>query len=163
MDTTDIILVDNNDTIIGHKPRCDITPTDIYRVSALWIKNSKGDILLARRAYTKSNSPGKWGPAVAGTNDKGETYKSNIIKEAEEEIGLKDHDFKELHKVKLKGRYTFFCQWYFAIVDKDLSHFKIQESEVAEIRWFQKEELIAELETNPDGMLDSIKDFIHFE
>lgn len=161
MDTTDIIIVDGRDNIIGHKPRCNIVPKDIYRVSALWVKNSKGDILLARRAYTKSHSPGKWGPAVAGTNDKGETYTSNIIKEAEEEIGLKDHDFKKLHKVKLKGRYVFFCQWYFATVDKQLTDFTIQEEEVAEIRWFRKDELEKELETNPDGMLDSIKDFIN--
>ncbi|NOQ55191.1 MAG: NUDIX domain-containing protein [Nanohaloarchaea archaeon] len=161
MDTTPIIIVDGKDNIIGHKPRCDITPDDFYRVSALWVKNSKGDILLARRALTKKHSPGKWGPAVAGTNDKGETYTSNIIKEAEEEIGLKYHDFKELHKIRLKGRHTFFCQWYYALIDKGIDEFTIQEEEVAEIKWFKKEELKNELKTNPDGLLDSIKDFIN--
>ena len=32
--------------------------------------------------------PEVWGPAVSGTNEEGETYDSNIIKEAQEEIGL---------------------------------------------------------------------------
>jgi len=155
-----MIIVDDDDNIIGHKQRGKITPTDIYRVSALWIQNSEGDILLAKRAYTKRHHPGKWGPAVAGTNDMGETYRSNIIKEAEEEIGLTGHNFKKFHKVRFKGKHNFFCQWYFAIIDKKLSEFKLQEEEVAEIRWFKKDELIADLKNNPDELLYSIKDFI---
>lgn len=47
------IIVDENDQIIGHKFREEIVQTDIYRVAALWITNSKGDILLARRALSK--------------------------------------------------------------------------------------------------------------
>lgn len=88
-----IIIVDENDTIIGHKNRDSMEDGDMYRVSALWIQNSKGDILLAQRSFDKRNDPGKWGPAVAGTVEEGETYESNIIKEAEEEIGLKNSHF----------------------------------------------------------------------
>lgn len=64
-----IIIVNENDEIIGHKARGTLEQLDIYRVSALWIKNSQGDILLAQRKFTKKHDPGKWGPAVAGTND----------------------------------------------------------------------------------------------
>ncbi|MCK5234760.1 MAG: NUDIX domain-containing protein [Candidatus Aenigmarchaeota archaeon] len=163
MNTANIIIVDDDDNIICHKQRGKITHSDIYRVSALWIQNSKGDILLAKRAYTKKHRPGKWGPAVAGTNDKGETYRSNIIKEAEEEIGLTGHNFKEFHNVRFKGKHNFFCQWYFAVVNKKLTDFKLQEEEVAEIRWFKKDELIIELKNNPDGLLYSVKYFINSE
>ncbi|GAF94063.1 unnamed protein product, partial [marine sediment metagenome] len=79
-----IIIVDDNDKIIGYKERDTLKREDIYRVSALWITNSHGEILLARRHHTKSHRPRKWGPAVAGTVDAGETYEDNIIKEAEE-------------------------------------------------------------------------------
>jgi hypothetical protein len=34
-------IVDENDEIISHKHRHEITSEDIYRVSALWIENSK--------------------------------------------------------------------------------------------------------------------------
>lgn len=37
-----IIIVDENDKIIGYKDRELINSDDIYRVSGLWIKNSEG-------------------------------------------------------------------------------------------------------------------------
>ena len=54
-----IIVVDENDKIIGHKNRGTLKKEDIYRVSALWITNSRGEILLARRHHTKSHHPRK--------------------------------------------------------------------------------------------------------
>ena len=58
MEKAKIIIVDENDNIIGYKERGTIEQSDIDRVSALWITNSKGEFLLARRAYTKKNNPG---------------------------------------------------------------------------------------------------------
>ncbi len=83
-----IPIVNEQDEIIGYKDRKDRNLVDITRVSALWITNEDGEILLAQRGLNKTHSPGLWGPAVAGTVEEGETYESNIIKEAEEEIGL---------------------------------------------------------------------------
>jgi isopentenyldiphosphate isomerase len=74
-----IIIVNEKDKEIGLKERGTLKTEDIYRVTALWITNSKDEILLAKRALTKSNDPGKWGPAVAGTVDEGETYEENSI------------------------------------------------------------------------------------
>ena len=102
----------------------------------------------------------KWGPAVAGTNDKGESYESNIIKEAEEEIGLKGHSFQKSKKVRYNGKHNFFCQWFTFTFDKKPDKFKIQEDEVEQIKWFKKEELLKEIEQNPDDFLDLIKDCI---
>src|SRR3989344_8863957 len=85
-----IVIVDENDKVVCEKDKEMVRGADIYRVSALWITNSRDEILLARRALTKSHHPRKWGPAVAGTVDEGETYEENIIKEAEEELGLKN-------------------------------------------------------------------------
>ena len=85
-----IIIVDKNDKIIGYKIRGTLDKNGIYRVSALWITNSLGEILLARRSRKKDKHPLKWGPAVAGTVEEGETYEQNIVKEAWEELGLKN-------------------------------------------------------------------------
>jgi isopentenyldiphosphate isomerase len=47
-----ITIVDENDNIIGSKPRDIVDREKLwYRVSGLWINNSSGDVLLARRAY----------------------------------------------------------------------------------------------------------------
>jgi len=90
-----IVIVDENDNKIGHKEYGETNPDDIYRVSALWLTNQKGEVLIARRAYNKKLDPGKWGTAASGTVDEGETYYENIVKETEEEIGLTGVEFKK--------------------------------------------------------------------
>jgi isopentenyl-diphosphate Delta-isomerase len=155
-----IIIVDEEDNIIGYKDRTVVSSEDIYRVSALWITNSQGEILLAKRALTKAHNPGQWGTAVAGTVEKGEDYLVNIIKEALEEIGLKDIAPQVEPKVRVRGKYNFFCQWYTLVVDKALNEFVIDESEVAEIRWLSKDVLQKEIQINPAMFSESMQLFI---
>ncbi len=157
-----IVIVNENDEIIGYKERGTLNQSDIYRVSALWIQNSKGEVLLAQRSFNKKNNPGKWGPAVAGTNDEGESYESNIIKEAEEEIGLKNNHFQKSFHNKKNGKHKHFTQWFFALVDKNINEFTIQQEEVEKIKWFKKEELLKEINNFPDKFLKSIKDCVIF-
>ena len=62
--------MDENDNIISYKDIDNLDKEDIYRVSALWITNSKREILLARRHHTKNHHPRKFGPAVSETDEK---------------------------------------------------------------------------------------------
>jgi isopentenyldiphosphate isomerase len=158
---TKIIIVDKNDKQIGVKDHENYdSKKDIYRVSALWITNSQGQVLMAKRALTKRQHPGKWGPAVAGTIEDGETYDSNIIKEAEEELGLKNIKPKKIFKHLINGKYVHFTQWYKLALDKPLDYFIPDPEEVAEIRWFTKEELRSVDSELTDGVLESIKDLL---
>mgnify|MGYP001604239302 FL=1 len=144
-----IPIVDENDKIIEIKDRNKVNYNkDIYRVSALWITNSKGKILLARRAFTKKQNPGKWGPAAAGTIEEGETYKNNIVKEAEEELGLKNIKPKKGFKELVKGRYKHFTQWFYFKLDMDIDEFDYNKDEVVEIGWFTKKEVMNFIKTN---------------
>jgi isopentenyl-diphosphate delta-isomerase len=152
-----IIIVNDQDEIIGHKERGTLTKEDIYRVSALWVKNTQGDILLAQRKFTKSHDPGKWGPAVAGTLDEGETYESNIIKEAEEEVGLKGIKPIPGPNIRVRGEYNYFDQWYTLVVDKPAEDFTIQEEEVEQVKWLTRAELEKELQEHPEKYLKGLK------
>jgi isopentenyldiphosphate isomerase len=152
-----IVIVNDQDEIITYKERGMLTRDDIYRVSALWVKNSKGDILLAQRKFTKSHDPGKWGPAVAGTIDEGETYEQNIIKEAEEEIGLTNIKPTSGPKVRMTGEYNYFDQWYTLVVDKPAEDFTIQEEEVEQVKWFTQAELEGELREHPEKYLKGLE------
>lgn len=154
-----IVIVDGNDREIGFKFRGDLDKADIYRVSALWIKNSKGEILLARRHHTKKHHPNMWGPAVAGTVDEGETYEVNIIKEAKEELWLVDIKPEFGPKTETKDGYHHFTQWYILHLDKDVNEFKIQEDEVEEVKWFTLDELEKELRNNPGDFLPSMEKY----
>lgn len=159
MEQTRITIVNENDKVIGYKDRDALEKNDIYRVSALWITNSQGAILLARRHRSKSHHPRKWGPAVAGTVDEGEDYKENIIKEAEEEIGLKEIKPKLGPKTKTDNEFHHFTQWYILITDKNINEFKIQEDEVEEIKWFSPKELSKQLEENPEEFIPTMKKY----
>ncbi|MBP6925449.1 MAG: NUDIX domain-containing protein [Candidatus Pacebacteria bacterium] len=153
-----VIIVDQQDNEIGVVPRSE-HDKHIYRVSALWVTNSQGQFLIAQRAFTKKHHPGKWGPAVAGTVDEGETYLSNIIKEAQEEIGIEivERDLILGPKTDtLDKKYRHFVQWYFYRTDMPLHEFKISQDEVADIRWFTKEEVEKEPEIFLDSLIDKI-------
>lgn len=158
---TKIIIVNEKDEIIGYKERGSLSSEDIYRVSALIVYNSKNEVLLAQRKFTKRNNPGKWGPAVAGTNDEGETYESNIIKEAEEEIGLIGFDMKKRIKERVnEGKSNYFGLGFETVVNRDISEFKIQEKEVEQIKWFNREEVLDLIKDNSEEFIQNIRDFI---
>jgi len=145
------IIVDEHDEIIGYKHRYEIWTHDIYRVSALWIENSKGEILLAQRGFMKRNNPWKWWPAVAGTVDKWESYEENIYKEAEEELGISWVEFKFVCK-KYNGwpKFFYFCSWYECKIDKNIEEFVLEYPQVESVRWFTKEEIINMIENAPE-------------
>ncbi len=157
-----VVIVDKNDNEIGLKEWENLKNEDIYRVSALWVENNKGEILLARRALSKSHDPNRWGPAVAITLEEGEIYESSILKGTEEEIGLKNIKFKKGLKTKilLAGRLRYFLQWYTVEINKSAEEFKIQEREVAEVRWFSREEIKKKLRENPSDFIYSIDQWI---
>ena len=158
-----IPVVDSNDVQVGVKKRDEITENDIYRVSALWLTNSKGEILLAQRALTKKNSPGKGGPAVAGTVEDGETYDTNIVKEIREEIGL-SLTIEELTKgPKLFigiDRKKFFDQWYLYTIDLPIENFVIPKEEVAQVQWVNKEGLKKWYQERPEDFLSNAPDWL---
>lgn len=136
-----IIIVNEQDEPIGIKDRADILPDDIYRVSALWLENIKGECLIARRAFTKRHDPGLWGPAVAGTVGEGETYESNIRKESLEEIGLELGEIILGKKLLYTEEHKFFAQWFFTKVGASKETLKFNPAEVAEIRWVPRDVL----------------------
>lgn len=154
MNNSKIHMVNEEDKLIGYGDRGQ--DSFIYRVSALWLTNSNGQILLAQRSLTDERDPGVWGPAVAGTVEKGETYKSTIQKETREEIGLEGALLNPWYKKYYDGRHRYFTQWYRAVVDWPIAKFRIQEEEVEQIAWLDSDWLRQDLEKTPNKYLASI-------
>jgi len=155
-------VVDENDNVLGAKYREDIGIDEIYRVSALWIINSKDEILLARRGYSKKRDPGKWGPAVAGTIAENETYEENIKREAEEEIGVTNYDFGKGIKRFSHLTHKYFAKTFLAKLDWNEKDFKLDEREVAEVRWFSLDELKKEMKDHPEEFINTMPKRIEF-
>lgn len=152
-----IIIVNEKDEPIGVKNRSLVQLEDIYRVSALWVENDRGEVLLARRAYSKNHDPGKWGPAVAGTVADGEAYEDNIKKEAKEELGLENLVFRSGPKCLYNSEHKFFVQWFISEINMPINFFRPDNLEVAEIIWISKTDLSNLLKNHPDEFVASAK------
>lgn len=149
-------IVNSRDRPIGSKERNEITSKDIYRVASLWIVNKKGDILLAKRALSKKHNPGKWAPAVNGTVEEGETYLQNILKETEEELGLKKIKITKGPKYHVTKPYNHFTQTYRYVFNGDILSLKPDPAEISELRWFSQDELIASAKRHPEKFVSSM-------
>lgn len=156
-----IPIVNEQDEIIGYKHREGKNSGDISRITGLWLTDADGNVLLAQRAFNKKRSPGLWGPAVAGTVEEGETYESNIVKEAEEEIGLVGLKPILGSKIRISVSHEFFLQWFTTVVDHNYP-FKKQDEEVEEIKWFTKEKVLKLLEEKPEMFVSGFKNYFNY-
>jgi isopentenyldiphosphate isomerase len=146
-----LVIVDESDNVIGLKDRDEVAPNDIYRVARLAILNSKGQILLAQRAFVKKKDPGVWGLAVEGTVEEGEDYETNIRKEAGEEIGVMLDSIKLGPKLRMMGKYNHQCQFYIYNADFDVSKLQLQEDELAAVKWYDPLALKQEVSDSPQS------------
>lgn len=156
-----IIIVDENDNPIGVRERGekDRTGLDaIYRVASLWLKNSRGEILLAQRGLQK-NDPGKWVPPVNGTVEEGETYESNILKETVEELGVTDLHPRLAQKFfRVKPDRRYFVQFFEDVTDKAIEDFRPDPYEIMGLRWWTEEELRSAVREHPENFVTYIVD-----
>jgi len=82
-------ILDENRTRTGrtHRRADNMRPGDYHLVVRLWIMNSKGQLLITRRALNKIGFPGMWeipsGSVLAG----GESLQA-AVREAREECGI---------------------------------------------------------------------------
>lgn len=150
-------IVDENDEIIGHKPRNKIDFTkDYYRIGCLWLTNSNNEVLLAQRLLTKDKDPGLWGASAAGTLEKGETYESNIYKEAMEELGLSGITFTPVTKLKLETPRKSFLQLFSGVCDWPTHQFTPQPEEVEKVAWIKIDEFKNDVQNNPQKYVPSM-------
>ncbi len=153
-----IPIVNEQDEIIGYKERDDRNPEDIIRITAIWIIDEYNNILLQQRKFVKKYSPGKWGPAVSGTVEKGETYESNAYKELEEEIGLSNFVLEKSNKIYgLSKNGKRFCQVFILKIPHN-TQFSLEEDEVEQVKWFSKLELKELLDSHSDDFVNLMQD-----
>lgn len=146
-----VYVVDENDNILEEKWRDELTDSDCWRIIAVWVENSRGEILIQQRSKEKKLNPGLWTAGVIGTVTSAETYEEAAYKELGEELGVSDvhlalravSHYKA--SVGYRNIHTFHCT-----VDRDVADFTIQEEEVEQVRWISPEELSQELKDYPE-------------
>ena len=75
----------------------------------LWLYTRKGEVLLQQRSHKKQIHPLLWDVSVAGHIDAGESFTEALIRETQEEIGLKVSE-NDLMKIGTRLHETIYDQ-----------------------------------------------------
>ena len=147
-----ITYVDERDTVIGAGPQGEAHEKGIiHRVIRIYLYNSKGEILLQKRADHLRTNPGKWNESVAGHVDEGETYLQAAEREMEEEIGVRGVELKELKKIYTEeteeNKRKRFTMLYLGTYDGEV---RPDFDEVSEVKWVMPEDLRTEMAQHPE-------------
>lgn len=112
-----------------------------YKPAWIWIVNSKGEVLVQKRANQKRYYPNKWDMSSAGHVTAGEATIQGAVREIEEELGIKVLE-KELIFITeyLYDDIFQLGQVYLLKKDIDISEMKLQTEEVSEVKWLKLED-----------------------
>jgi len=118
-----------------------------HRAVVLYLVNSRKQVLLQRRSFSKKKWPGYWDVTSGGHVDAGELGLMSAIRELEEELGIKvkPQDVRYIagrrtQTEKFEMRDYHHNEYFVAFKDVPIAKIKLQKSEVEEVRWIDFEE-----------------------
>lgn len=111
------------------------------QVAHVCIFNSKGEMLIQKRSHQKKCWRDAWDVSAGGGVVAGETSRQGAQRELFEELGLK-YNFDKLMPHLTMNFDTGFDDYYILNMDIDLSKLKLQETEVCEVMWANKEKVL---------------------
>ena len=121
----------------------DPIPPGRYRVVVhAAVFNSRGEMLIQKRQPWKGVFPGLWDITCGGSAVSGEDSPAAIHREVLEEVGL---DLKELSEGRAVFTVNFrdgFDDYYVVRHDCDAEVLVLQQSEVAAVRWANRDEIV---------------------
>lgn len=147
-------LVDENDETIGGSDLTTIHQKGLlHRVVMVAVFDERDRLLLQHRSLQVSTNAGRWDISAAGHVDEGDTYIEAAKKELSEEIGVCSDDLQEIahyrHSAVLEGKILNRFIKIFKVNVPSTTKFKLEPTEVSEVKWFEIDELLKEVKANP--------------
>ena len=134
-------------------------PGEYRMVVHVCVFNNAGQLLIQRRTACKHIWPGKWDVTVGGGVDAGETSCQGAEREVREELGLN----LDLTGVRPSVTVNFqdgFDDFFLLEREVDVQTLRLQEEEVAEVRWADRNEVERLLDSGE--FIDYPKSFLQF-
>lgn len=132
-----------------------------HKAVAVYIINSKNQVLLQKRSATKKLWPNLWDISAGGHVLAGEFGFQAIIREINEELGItienKDIMFiggSTSINIKNDIINKHFNEYYIVNKDIEIANLKLQTEEVSDVKWIDKEEILKRIENNFDGITE---------
>lgn len=136
-------IIDGNGVVVGLAPRarCHGDPSLLHRSVHVAVFHPDGRLLLQKRSRFKDVQPGKWDTAVGGHLDPGEDFEAAARREMREELGLPDDlPLERLFDSEIRNDLESENVRLFRTTFP--GPFRIQESELDEVRFFSRPELV---------------------
>lgn len=157
----EVILVDKHDVEQGTMEKMEAHKNGgtLHRAFSVFVFNTKGELLLQRRALHKYHSGGLWTNTCCSHPRPGETVREAGHRRLEEEMGMQCklvELFSFEYKAELDGGMT---EWeldhvLLGLSDKEPS---INEEEVAEFKYMPLDEIDENLNKNPQNYTEWFK------
>lgn len=149
--------VDADDQVIGTYTRAEIHRLKLrHRATHALVFNSAGQLFLQHRSMNKDNNPGRWDSSCAGHVDSGEHYDDCIVRELDEELGIRLQAAPErLFRIPASEKTEMeFSQVYRVSHDGPL---ELNAEEVAGGRWLAPQAVDDWAESDPESLTSSFK------
>jgi len=149
-----VILVDKNDNQVGLMPKLEAHEKGVlHRAFSIFIFNSKYELLLQKRAYSKYHSGGLWTNTCCSHPREGEDILDAANRRLDEEMGIKTslrkvYDF--IYKAELDNQLTEheFDHVFYGVFDNDPI---LNKDEAEDFKWVDMETLNNDIIKNEDN------------
>ena len=155
-----VVLVTEKDEVIGLMEKMQAHENGIlHRAFSVFLYNSKGEMLLQKRAAEKYHSPNQWTNACCSHPRIEETYEQAAKRRIKEELGIDcelEEKFWFIYKADV-GQNLWEHELDHVFVGNYEGEFNLNKEEVAEVRYISLENLNIELENNPENFTEWFK------
>ncbi|CAH0162354.1 isopentenyl-diphosphate Delta-isomerase [Chryseobacterium sp. Bi04] len=157
-----VVLVNSEDEVLGlmEKQQAHINGL-LHRAFSVFLFNSKGEMLLQKRASGKYHSPNQWTNAVCSHPRKEETYLEAAKRRLYEELGIEtelSEKFNFIYKADVGGGlWEHELDHVFVGNHESESDFNLNTDEVQEVRFISPENLDKEMTEAPENFTEWFK------
>lgn len=150
-----VILVDEQDDPVGEEEKLAAHQKGLlHRAFSVFVFNTKGDMLVQRRAKTKYHSGGLWSNACCSHPAPGEETLAAAHRRLKEEMGF-DCELRHV------GALTYRTDFDNGLVEHEYDHMfigtydgavtNVDPDEVEDWKWIDPQQLLADVESNPSA------------
>ncbi len=149
-----VVLVDENDNEIGkeEKLKAHQNGGKLHRAISVFVFNTKGELLLQRRALTKYHAPGLWANTCCSHPRPGESVKDAAKRRVKEEMGFEcevEEMFALIYKADVGNGLTEY-EYDHIFIGIWEGEPNPNPEEVSEWKWVKVEEIEKDIKQNPE-------------